>query len=808
MMVKKICRISFFLIYIFLFLAFGVTTVKPGSAIYYAKYDLQADWINLKGDTIEYQLALNKNYFNKDTLLVREGARVLEHIKTEELPFANTGVFAVENEEGDSVVVRIIPVSETSLTAYKENLQILVRPFWVRSPWIQIIFIFLSSGLVLFVVTIFVDYHKRKAIFSSIFGVFKLFDQTDQPEFLLKTKLLIIKHSVIESILIAFLYVFMEWLFFTTKSSFMDVLSFTERLGVMFNTGLAVSIVVLMIFLGIILLDICFSLLITPFHSIVYHIPAAFMAASLGLILLDNFTYTVFGFGVVTAKTLGKLVYALGFISLFVYALRKFELGVVRNEDQKRIRWGLYGSVGLIGVAIVFAAVSVNPLRNPLTEVNNDGENSRLPNIILLGNDGLNAENMSVYGYERETTPFLEELALDSLVMENNFTNADKSTGSDVTILTGKLPFETGVLFPPNKLTDIDMYEHLPGILKQYGYQTASFGVAHFVDMDKTNLKNAFDYVNGKKSHSFQILDKAVLYGYSDMVNMVFTITDRITERIQHIFFIKAMENPFALVTEARGTYTLSEQAIMNRLLKDLEEAQMRDQPLFTHIHWVSTHGPLFTLSSQTFSAGQKQDQDWMLDFYDDAILNYDQNIKELVQHLKENGLYDETILMIYTDHGHRWTVEDRIPLIIHFPYDQYAGTVTASTQNMDISATILEYLGIEQPPWMSGDSLLKEPDQTRVIYAAEIKNGLIDRGHIVEEKMIPPFYQFGFLDAIQCQRFYQIDLQELTMKVTDIDGHTDPCDESMLDSPEEIWSKAGELLISFGYELPETWGK
>ena len=72
-------------------------------------------------------------------------------------------------------------------------------------------------------------------------------------------------------------------------------------------------------------------------------------------------------------------------------------------------------------------------------------KSSRTPNIILLGSDGLNADNMSAYGYQRPTTPVINELAQSSLIAENNFTNASNSGGSVISIFTGKLPFTTSI---------------------------------------------------------------------------------------------------------------------------------------------------------------------------------------------------------------------------------------------------------------------------------------------------------------------------------------------------------------------------
>ena len=100
------------------------------------------------------------------------------------------------------------------------------------------------------------------------------------------------------------------------------------------------------------------------------------------------------------------------------------------------------------------------------------GTSYKLPNIILLSSDGLNAGNMSVYGYERETTPFLEEFARDAMVYENAFSNSAHTGSSIASLLTGKLPTEIRLIFPPEILRGRDAYQHLPLLLRNYGYHS------------------------------------------------------------------------------------------------------------------------------------------------------------------------------------------------------------------------------------------------------------------------------------------------------------------------------------------------
>jgi len=93
----------------------------------------------------------------------------------------------------------------------------------------------------------------------------------------------------------------------------------------------------------------------------------------------------------------------------------------------------------------------------------------------------------------------------------------------------------------------------------------------------------------------------------------------------------------------------------------------------------------------------------------------------KLLDRLDELGLWEETLVVFTTDHGtmlgeHDYWMKNfmplfneivRIPLIVHFPSDQKAGTrVGALTQTIDLMPTFLDYHGCPIPPHVYGRSL------------------------------------------------------------------------------------------------------
>ena len=197
-----------------------------------------------------------------------------------------------------------------------------------------------------------------------------------------------------------------------------------------------------------------------------------------------------------------------------------------------------------------------------------------------------------------------------------------------------------------------------------------------------------------------------------------------------------------------------------------------------------------------------------MDEFYADAILDYDGYVKALVDYLKEIDEYNNTIIVISTDHGQGWVTDERLPMVIHFPNDEYAGVITENTQNLDVAPTLLDYLGVEEPAWMSGKSLLSPISNKRLILSGDTNQMAVMDGFwaLYATRIKPPFYQFSSITAIQCQNIYEINLKDLTLAQSTVDNYVDPCPESELDSSAEIRAKLGEILQGYGFTLPKNW--
>lgn len=598
----------------------------------------------------------------------------------------------------------------------------------------------------------------------------------------------------IQTVFASFFYVFMEWLFFVTKESSLSRLTPWNALIVLLASAgvvilLSCCLVAILMAIGYLAQRLRGQAVLLAIAQVI----PAFILSLTVLLLVDNFTYTLFGFGVVSTRGAVRLLYALGFSLVFGYSWWKgWRASHASREATGRLRnWRPALALGLAAISIVPLIYGLVASRGYYGQVKEAyrAPATRKPNIILIGGDGLSTSHLSAYGYERDTTPFLRQLSATSLVANNHFTNASSTTASTTTILTGREPIKVDVMRYPDILEGQDAYNHLPGILNQYGYTTIEIGVNNWVDARTVNMLNGFDSVNRQPLDPPLLNQLRRFLGDSQVPYFLWTIAQRASARLMHITFIQNMENPIDVAMDPKARMSDRERADM--ILSVLDQSR---QPVFIFAHFMGTHGPEFSFQEQIFSQGEMAENPWNADFYDDAIATFDGYLEQIYTHLKERDLLDNTILAIYSDHGLRYVTNVQIPLIMHFPGGEYAGRLNHNSANMDIPATLLDYMGLPLPDWMDGISLIGEdlPAQ-RPIYS--IIGGS-------PRKVIAPFYQIKTVQTIVCQGWYQLNVQENRWKSGTFANYSSACNAEQVPSGEAARELILQYLSQHGYEV------
>ncbi len=610
-------------------------------------------------------------------------------------------------------------------------------------------------------------------------------------------------------VLVSFIFVFFEWLFQVTKPSFMSVLPFIEKVKLFFGFGSLAAITALLALAPFFLLSALPGLKEKKRDLIrlAALLPAAILA-SLALLRVDDFTYTVFSFGIYNTTGLMRAAYGLLFLfAIFIFwgEVNKFvqkvgeRLDKFSNKNQKMIMAAL---MALLIIPLLFI-ITDDTFARKFDQGAASPDKVRHPNIILITADGLDASHLSLYGYERDTTPYLRSIAGVSLVAENNFTNSLKTTGSITSLLTGKYPSTTRVLFPPDILRGDDSYQHLPGILRNAGYYAAEFGHKYFVDAYQFNMLNGFDEVNSRSSNN-PVLAQISAALPDNYAFFAYEVANRLVDRLRHIFFIKTMQNPFDEVTAVEPQNFHDDEKIE----KTLNLLDRLDQPLFVHIHWMGTHGARFSTKDQVFSAGRDPESQemWDRDFYDDAILELDRAIAGFMGELTRRGLNKNTVLILTSDHGQDWS-NRRLPLIMVFPDGAYSKTIRPNVQNLDIAPTLLDYLGIAIPDWMAGQSLISETYQPYPVINEAVAHTIFTERNVEADpkKIKPPFYQFDEISVIDCHKIYQLNLEKFKWSLGEIEDYADKCPDKDLMTFDQAANIIKDRLAQDGFELPEV---
>lgn len=321
------------------------------------------------------------------------------------------------------------------------------------------------------------------------------------------------------------------------------------------------------------------------------------------------------------------------------------------------------------------------------------------PNVVFLSSDGIDAAHMSVYGYTRLTTPFLDDHASEFMIFENAFSNNGNTTGSVASLLTGMSPLTTGVVFPPDALSPRDARRSLPHLLGQLGYQRSNWAVPHYADATEQNLIGAFESNNGRSDRLGQtrvpLGDGTSRWFVSEMVR---TSVDLLAD----VFGIRELDNPYSQVSHIVGD-SLSDEERLAGTIHELAEPG----PRFVNTHFMGSHGPVFNVERSEF-ADREQERPWQGDHYDDAIREFDRKVEATYTALNEAGDLDDTIIVVTSDHGQQYDATKRVPLLIRLPERQGAGRYDVNVQRLDVAPTILEALGVSKPDWMEGESLLR----------------------------------------------------------------------------------------------------
>lgn len=285
-------------------------------------------------------------------------------------------------------------------------------------------------------------------------------------------------------------------------------------------------------------------------------------------------------------------------------------------------------------------------------------------------------------------TPNLMHLAEEGALFRNAYCVGPTCSPSRSGLLTGQYPHQNGMFGLAHRGFSLNDYgKHLANFLKENGYETALFGMQHEACDEKT-IGYDKTFVEPRKSGA----DRELWDGRNAEQAMRFI-------RAEH-------EKPFFVSYGMEATH------------KPYPAVDPAIKPDYVKVPSCLPDTPETREDYAGFLTTARQADDI---------------IGEILQTLKEAGLYEDTIILYTTDHGialphMKCTLYDTgvgVALILSAPGQRSGRTVDGLVSQIDIYPTLCELLGLEKPEWLEGISLLPlltgEKKQVRDAVFAEI---------------------------------------------------------------------------------------
>lgn len=337
-------------------------------------------------------------------------------------------------------------------------------------------------------------------------------------------------------------------------------------------------------------------------------------------------------------------------------------------------------------------------------------QSNRGANVVFMLLDAGGAKHFGCYGYSRNTTPVIDQLARDNIRFTQTYTNAVYTLASTSTLMSGLDPLHHRIISRKSRLPAETMT--LAERFLSGGYSTGTF-------VANGNASGIFGLTQG-----FQEIDEV-------------------------------FRDP---------NYTGWAMDITNHFTAWLDKKQPR-LPFFAYLHYREPHGPFnpppewkfkYTDPNYHGIAAQEDvrrainfgeisydqaDKDYIEALYD-ANLNYaDYEVGRVLKKLKDLGIYDNTIVIVTADHGEAFWEHNfqghnsqlyeesvHIPFILKLTgrSNQHGRVVDGFVRTLDYYPTLVDLMNFSQRD-MKGDGrsilpyLASAPDDGRPVITQTI---------------------------------------------------------------------------------------
>lgn len=322
------------------------------------------------------------------------------------------------------------------------------------------------------------------------------------------------------------------------------------------------------------------------------------------------------------------------------------------------------------------------------------------PNIVLVSIDSLRADHLGTYGYPKPTSPFVDELADESVVFERAVSTTSWTLPAHLSMLTSLSSAVHGVI--NDGMTLSEDATSVAQLLQRAGWATGAVVSAPY-------LSHKFGFDRG-----FDVYDDTTVSWPSDSASHT-GVTSLKTHNRAVELLDELADRPFFLFLHYWDVHY------------DFEPPFPFDTMFVDPDYQGSMTGKGFQRNRAIVPGMDPRDLEHVIALYDGEIAFVDTFMGRLFRELKVRGLWDNTLIIFTSDHGeeflehgkrgHRknlYTETLSVPLIVKFPNSRWAGSrVQEAVGIIDIMPTMLDLAGLEPFPEANGRSLIPVVDGT-----------------------------------------------------------------------------------------------
>ena len=372
---------------------------------------------------------------------------------------------------------------------------------------------------------------------------------------------------------------------------------------------------------------------------------------------------------------------------------------------------------------------------------------NRARSLILVTVDCLRADHAGFLGYSQPTTPFLDSLPPQSVIVPNAIAAGAPTYYSFPALLASRYPLALGreVLgLAPGEAS-------LATVLAHAGYRTAAFSAANSYLCARFGYQQGFelfcDFLDSEVAQLGRPASRDGQLAWYSRLNRGIKYASRHLRPFSTLYDELYFQYCQWLASRSRQPMDSLRRVPPANVLVDQALTWIRSiagQPFFLWLHFMDAHHPYYPPEEALAAMGRSdidaagarylnsfwdrrdldashlhRHRDDVIALYDAAIRWIDRQMSRLVQALVELGLWSETAFVVTADHGEEFLdhggryhapvklTEEliRVPLLMRVPGMQAGKGAKAPFSLLDLAPTLLDAMGIPAPSDFQGRS-------------------------------------------------------------------------------------------------------